>query len=161
MTAAVEIGRMTQEIGKCRCGVMAMEVSEPPMVTAACHCRGCQKMSASAFSLTALVPREGFKVVAGEPVLCGAKTPGLEHYGCGECFTWMFTRIIGPDGEMPFVNVRSVMFDNAAWSTPFIETMTAEKLEWAETPAQHSFEGFPPPERFGELMDAYAVSRAG
>lgn len=73
----------------------------------------------------------------------------------------MFTRIIGPDGEYPFVNVRSAMFENEEWSTPFIETMTEEKRSWAQTPAQHSFERFPAEDELGALVDAYAAARAG
>ena len=45
--------------GSCRCGRIQIRLTKPPIVTAACHCRGCQKMSASAFSLTAIVPADG------------------------------------------------------------------------------------------------------
>ena len=41
-------------------------------------------------------------------------------------------------------------------STPFIETMTSEKLDWATTPAVHSYPAFPPMEDFQSLMTEYA-----
>ncbi len=118
-------------------------------------------MSASAFSLTVLIPADGFRVVAGEPVRCGAKQPGLEHYGCPECFTWTFTRVGEPGAYYPFVNVRPMMFDVVAWREPFIETMTSEKVDWVNVPARHSYEGFPPEEEFGKLIEAYAEARSG
>ena len=141
------------QIGRCRCGALEIEVSAPPMMTAACHCHGCQKMTASAFSLTMMVPNEGFRVVAGAPVKGGIKGPQLDHYMCPECGSWMFTRITGNEA---FVNVRPIMFDVPEWCLPFIETMTSEKLDWATTPAVHSYPAFPPMEDFQSLMTEYA-----
>ena len=34
----------------------------PPFLTMACHCTGCQRMTASAFSLSAAFPGNGFSV---------------------------------------------------------------------------------------------------
>jgi hypothetical protein len=139
--------------GSCRCGATRIRITAPPLMTAACHCRGCQKMAASAFSLTAMVPTEGFEVIAGEPVRGGAAGDQLSHMCCPDCMTWMFTRITGLD---MFLNVRPTMLDDPSWFTPFIETMTAEKLPWAQTPARHSFEGFPPMEALETLMAEYS-----
>jgi hypothetical protein len=96
----------------------------------------------------------GFRVTAGEPVRGGIKGPELEHYFCPHCMTWVFTRIVGMND---FVNVRPTMFDDPRWSRPFIETMTSAKLPWAETPAKHSYEGFPPVEDYGRLMAEFAT----
>ncbi|MFA7555192.1 MAG: GFA family protein [Spongiibacteraceae bacterium] len=41
--------------GECQCGGVKYELLEPPLVIAACHCRECQKLSTSAFSITAFV----------------------------------------------------------------------------------------------------------
>jgi hypothetical protein len=138
--------------GACRCGRTRIRVSAAPFMTAACHCVGCQRMAASAFSLTAMVPTEGFEVTQGEPVIAGLKGPDLQHNFCPECMTWMFTRIAGAG----FVNVRPTMFDDVAWFEPFIETCTAEKLAWATTPARHRFEAFPPVETYESLMREFA-----
>lgn len=142
--------------GTCRCGAVAIEISADPIMTAACHCRGCQQMAASAFSLTAMVPSPAFRVTKGEPVKGGIKGPELDHYCCPDCHSWMFTRIKGMDA---FVNVRPTMFDSPVWSRPFIETMTAEKLDWATTPARHSYAGFPPVEDYPKLMAEFAEAR--
>ncbi|MBN7787194.1 GFA family protein [Ponticoccus gilvus] len=140
--------------GSCRCGATRIRITAPPLMTAACHCRGCQKMAASAYSLTAMIPTQGFEVSAGEPVVGGAGSAELSHMCCPDCMTWMFTRITGLD---MFLNVRPTMLDDPSWFTPFIETMTAEKLPWAQTPARHSFEGFPPMEAFEALMAEFAA----
>ena len=39
-----------------RCGQVRIKISGPPLVTIACHCIGCQRMSSSAFSPSAAVP---------------------------------------------------------------------------------------------------------
>ena len=53
--------------GGCQCGHVRYETnSEPdPGSLYACHCRECQKLSASAFSLSLLVPRAGFTITSG------------------------------------------------------------------------------------------------
>lgn len=115
-------------------------------------------MSASAFSLTALIPCAGFRVVSGTPVRGGLKGPQLNHMFCPTCMSWMFTTITGIEtipGLDAFVNVRPSLFPDPTWFVPFIETMTAEKLPWATTPAEHHYEGFPSGEEFAELLDAF------
>jgi hypothetical protein len=127
-------------------------VSAPPLLTMACHCKGCQRMTGSAFSLSAAIPSEGFSVTKGEPVI-GGLHGATRHYFCPYCMSWLFTR---PEGFDWFVNVRATMLDDVASFTPFIETCTGEKLPWATTPAVHSFVTFPAIEEYGELTEQYA-----
>ncbi|MBV7394992.1 GFA family protein [Mameliella sediminis] len=138
--------------GSCRCGRTHIRITKPPLMTAACHCRGCQKMSSSAYSLTVLVPLDGFEVTQGEPVECGTHGPDQDHMACPHCMSWMFTRITGVDA---FLNVRPTMFDETSWFVPYIETMTSAKLPWVTTPARHSYSEWPPMDRFEELMAEY------
>jgi hypothetical protein len=41
--------------GSCQCGRVTYRLHEPPLAIAACHCKQCQKLSTSAFSITAMV----------------------------------------------------------------------------------------------------------
>lgn len=138
--------------GGCRCGQVRFRVSAPPILTMACHCTGCQRMSASAFSLSAAIPNEGFAAIKGTPVI-GGLHGATRHYFCPHCMSWMFTR---PEGLDAFVNLRATMFDDTEWFVPFMETMTGEKLSWATTPAARSFDGFPPFDEYEGLIKAYA-----
>ncbi|HRI50113.1 MAG TPA: GFA family protein [Pseudomonadota bacterium] len=138
--------------GGCRCGQLRFKVSVAPLLTMACHCTGCQRMSASAFSLSAAIPTAGFAVLKGEPVI-GGLHGAAHHYFCPHCMSWVFTRAEGFDH---FVNIRPTMLDDASWFTPFIETWTQEKLPWATTPARHSFDGFPALEDYAALTEQYA-----
>jgi hypothetical protein len=138
--------------GGCRCGQVRFRISAPPLLTMACHCTGCQRMSASAFSLSVAIPNEGFAVTKGEPVI-GGLHGATRHYFCPHCMSWMFTR---PQGLDFFVNLRATMLDDVSWFVPFIETMTREKLAWVTTPAVHSFEAFPAFDEYADLTKAYA-----
>lgn len=142
--------------GSCMCGEVRVRVSAPPMITMACHCKGCQKLSASAFSLTAMFAADAFAVIKGEPQI-GALHGDNPYYFCPRCLNWLCTALRGA----PVVNVRPALFDVPAWSTPFIESYVSEKLPWATTPAKHSFEKFPTPDRYGPLTAEYAAQAGG
>src|SRR5690554_4818753 len=136
--------------GGCRCNRVRFEITAPPLLTMACHCKGCQQMTGSAYSLSVAVPSAGFAVTQGETVIGGLHGEH-EHLFCGYCMSWMFTR---PHGIDTFVNVRATLLDDPSWFVPFVETMTREKLPWATTPAVHGYEGFPPMEDYGRLVQA-------
>jgi hypothetical protein len=139
--------------GGCLCGRVRMRISKPPLLTMACHCTGCQRLTASAYSLSAAIPADGFGVIQGEPVI-GALHGAAKHYFCGYCMSWMFTR---PDQIDWFVNVRPTMFDDTSQCAPFVQTWTKEKLDWAQTPAKHSFEEVPPMDAYEGLLKDYAA----
>ena len=145
------------QVGECRCGRVRYRLTAKPVVTMACHCTGCQRMTASAFSLGALYPSGAFEVTKGEPVI-GGLHGDAHHYFCPYCMSWMFTRV---DAMGDLVSVRAMLCDDARAFVPFIETYTSEKLPWATTPAVHSFERYPPVEQFPDLLAEYANSTAG
>ncbi len=124
-------------------------------MTMACHCNGCQRMSSSAFSLTAIFAANTFEVTKGEPVIGGLHGAEAHHFFCAYCMTWMFTRPVALDH---IVNVRPTMFDDHAWFAPFVESFTKARLPWAKTGAVHAFEEFPPLEAYEPLMHEFASS---
>ncbi|MBP7704335.1 MAG: GFA family protein [Caulobacter sp.] len=101
--------------GSCRCGRVKLRISAPPMLTMACHCTGCQKMTAGPFSLSAMIPAAGFEVVEGETVIGGLHGPDLNHHHCPHCMSWMFTTVPAADF---FVNVRATMLEAPDWQKP-------------------------------------------
>ena len=142
-----------QIAGSCRCGQVQFAITRAPLLTMACHCVGCQKMSSSAFSLSAAIPTEGFRVTSGDPVI-GGLHGASRHYFCPFCMSWLFTK---PEEIDLFASVRPTMLMGPAWTEPFIETCTLEKLDWVSTPARHSYPTFPPPEAYERLMAEFAA----
>jgi hypothetical protein len=140
--------------GQCRCGQVQFLVSAAPLITMACHCSGCQRMSASAYSLSALYLSDQFKVTLGDPVI-GGLHGATRHFFCAFCMSWLFTR---PEGLDQVVNVRATMLEGAREFLPFLETCTEEMLPWAKTPAVRSFPKFPPRELFPQLIAEFGGS---
>jgi len=142
----------------CRCGEIQLRISAPPILAMACHCNGCQRMSASAYSLSAAIPARSFEITRGEPVRGGLRDPQLRHFFCPSCMSWMFTR--APDivtRFLPeFVNVRPTMLDDVSWFSPFMETWTRARLPWVTTPAVHSYPEFPPVEDYAMLLAEFS-----
>lgn len=95
-------------------------------------------------------------MIAGEPVLGGMRaTP--EHFFCGWCMSWVFTRMPGADW---FVNIRATLLDDPrGFADPFVETCRAEGLPWAVTGAARSYPGLPPLEDWEGLMRAFRAAR--
>ncbi len=142
--------------GGCRCGQLRFKVTEPAMLTVACHCTGCQRMTGGAYALSVMVPTTGFEVTAGEAVVGGA--PGqVAHHHCPQCLSWVFTQ---PPG-MSFVNVRTTMLDAPEDFAPYIDIWMSEKLPWVRPTSAHPFDQFPAQAEWLSLMQAYAAERAG
>lgn len=137
--------------GGCRCGRLRFRVTQPPLLAMACHCTGCQSMSASAFSLSLSVPASGFEITAGDAVIGGLHGE-VRHHHCDWCKSWVFTL---PPADMGFVNVRATLLDDHHWFAPYIEFFTSEKLPWAQTGAARSFARFPEMEEFPALVAEY------
>jgi hypothetical protein len=140
--------------GSCRCGQVRIKITAAPLLTMACHCTGCQKMTSSAYSLSAAIPNDGFQVTQGDPTIGGIHGDKACHYFCPHCMSWMFTRVPRIDF---FVSVRPSMLDDWTWYTPYMETWTSEMLPFATTSAKHSFPKFPQMEDIQSLMKSYAA----
>lgn len=144
--------------GGCRCGALRFRLTGAPLMEAACHCRGCQLMTGSAFSTTITVPACGFEVTFGTSVVGGIHGPEVTHHHCDHCKSWVFTT---PPEQFGFVNVRATLLDDPAWFAPWMETQTAEKLDWALTGATRSFERFPELPDYKQLNAEYQAERHG
>jgi hypothetical protein len=128
------------------------EAQGAPLVTMACHCIGCQRMTGGAFSLSSLYPDDRFQILEGETVRGGLKT-GPNHRFCASCMSWLYTV---PDGFEGFANVRSSLFADAAEHRPYVEMWTREALPLAQSGAEVKYETVPDEAQFGDLMASYA-----
>ena len=145
-------GERRQE-GGCRCGDVRFAVRGAPLVTFACHCTGCRRMTGSAFSLSSLYPAARFEPVLGETVLGGLKGATRHHF-CGSCLSWLYTLPEDLDG---YVNVRSAMIDEPAAHRPFLDMWRCEGLEWARSGAARGYDTVPGEDELPELIGAYAA----
>ena len=110
----------------CLCGQVKMRVTAAPVVSMACHCTGCQKLTSGAYSLTLMLPTAGLEV-EGETQIGALHRDESKHHYCPRCLSWLYTTSPGL-AAMGFLNFRPTMLEDASWVVPFIESQTAEKL---------------------------------
>ena len=72
--------------GGCQCGKVRYEVSEKPSEIYICHCKECQKQSASAFGVSVFISKESFRLVQGEPKFWSRPTDTGNTLECAFCF---------------------------------------------------------------------------
>lgn len=71
--------------GGCQCGNVRYQSLGEPGALYACHCRECQKLSVSAFSMSLLVPRSGFRLTRGTPTSWTRPTASGQTLACYFC----------------------------------------------------------------------------
>jgi hypothetical protein len=47
------------QTGGCQCGAIRYEIAEAPQSVYTCHCRDCQRLTSSAFSMGVIVSEKG------------------------------------------------------------------------------------------------------
>ena len=142
---------LTKE-GGCRCGRVRLKVTKRPLLTMACHCKGCQRMSSSAFSLSAAIPTDGFEVTQGRA--CHRRAARrvqalflrpLHELDVHPAGRHRLVRQFAPDHARRRQLVDAVHGD-----------LDSEKLPWAATSAVHSYEALPPMDAYEGLIKEYA-----
>jgi hypothetical protein len=76
----------TNAIGGCLCGAVRFEVDFPSKWVAHCHCSMCQRAHGAAFVTWLSVPRDQFRIVAGEAELAryASSAPAMRGF-CRRC----------------------------------------------------------------------------
>jgi hypothetical protein len=71
--------------GGCQCGEMRYESRDEPLALYVCHCRECQKQSASAFGMSLEVPRSGLRLTRGAPQFWTRASDSGRRIRCAFC----------------------------------------------------------------------------
>src|SRR5688572_26926925 len=112
--------------GRCGCGAIEFEISEPLTAAAYCHCTRCQVRTGTAASATAVIPR-GSLTVRGEDNL-GTWQPedGMGKMFCRECGSHLFA--CNADGEITLVRLGA--FDGDPGVRPLARQYVAYAASW-------------------------------
>lgn len=120
--------------GRCTCGDIRYAFEGEPLAVTVCHCTQCQRQSGSAFSMSMIVPRERFQLLAGtlSTFLDTADSGGRkECMFCPRCGT----RIYNALSRMPTtINIKPGTLDDTSGLAPKLEAWCSSKQPWLELP---------------------------
>lgn len=122
--------------GCCQCGEVVYESREEPLGLYACHCLECQKLSASAFSLSLLVPRSGFRLIHGQPRSWTRPTDSGQNlicYFCPRCGTRVWH---DAPHEPDTITIKAGSLDQPPDLTDAIHIWTSRRLPGVIIPDQ-------------------------
>ena len=71
--------------GRCQCGAVSYSVTAAPEAVYVCHCRECQRQSASAFGISVSVAKEHFHLGQGAVRVWSRGTDGGRTLHCHFC----------------------------------------------------------------------------
>jgi len=111
--------------GRCLCGGVRFEVTEPLVSAGYCHCTRCQRRTGTAAAISGRIAPGALRIVAGEGLVRSYQPPdGFAKDFCGECGSALWSR--NPD-DPDVVSVRLGAFD----SDPGIRPSYRQFVEYA------------------------------
>lgn len=118
--------------GRCNCGIVQFEVTEPLLGAAYCHCRRCQRRTGTTFSLNSRAQPGTFRVLTGRDRLNAWKPrDGSEKWFCGDCGSALFTR---DPADPELVGIRMGAFDDDPGVRPSHHQFVAYAAPWDPIP---------------------------
>jgi hypothetical protein len=118
--------------GSCLCGGVRFEVEPPFRRANYCHCSRCRKHSGSGALVQGRVPRERFRLLAGEELIRVFRPDGgAVKAFCSVCGSSLFGGT-WPDG--PEVSVRFGCLDDDPGLRPQYHAFVGSKAPWEEIP---------------------------
>ena len=116
--------------GGSQSGAVRYEVDATPQTIYVCHCRECRRQSASAFGISAAVPRAVLRVVRGTPKFWSRNTDTgntLDCAFCPDCGSRLWHERTGAGPDEP-ISVKGGSLDEALDVSSAIHIWTARKL---------------------------------
>ncbi len=121
-------GMKLPQSGGCQCGAIRYEITKTPQLVYACHCRDCQRLTSSAFSMGMIVPENAFRLSGIEPrALQRLADSGRisTRWVCPECGSW-----IARPARDDLIRVRGGTLDDTSWLRPTRHIWASRKQPW-------------------------------
>lgn len=120
--------------GTCQCGSTRYRVTAPPFGLHACHCQECQKLTASAFSMSMPMARDSLEIdwePLGSFTRKGDSGNDLVGHFCKGCGNRIFHSIPhAPD----VIVLKPGTLDDTSWLVPASQIWTRRKQPWVRLP---------------------------
>ena len=127
--------------GRCLCGGVRFELTEPATHAGYCHCTRCQRRTGTASSAQARIDGRTFRLLAGEKLVKGWKPDDspFEKCFCRECGAHLFSRHVDDPRHM---SIRMSAFDGDPGVRPSWRAFVAYRAPWEPVP-DDGLERFP------------------
>lgn len=113
--------------GQCQCGEIRYESAEESLALYICHCRECQKQSASAFGISLDVPRSGFRIVQGTSKYWTRHTDNGHLIQCAFCPT-CGSRLWHEEPGSPLISIKGGSLNEPLDVSKAIHVWVSRKL---------------------------------
>ena len=113
--------------GGCQCGAARYAISAAPLRLIACHCRECQKQSASAFGMSLIVRRASLTLTQGETRTWSRKADSGNTVNCVFCVA-CGTRLWHAKQGFDYVSIKGGSLDVPLDFSDAVHCWTSRKL---------------------------------
>ncbi len=104
--------------GSCQCRNIAYRVTGTPVTLFACHCRECQKQSASAFSMALWLRKRKVELLSGELKTWVRTMPSGRKMACDFC-PICGSRVFHRHMDLPeMISIKPGTLDDTSWLRP-------------------------------------------
>lgn len=124
----------TVHTGGCQCGAVRYEYTGKALRLVVCHCRECQKQSASAFGISVFVGRQQFRLTRGTPKFWSRPTDSGNTLECAFCPTCGSRLWHQRAGGAETLSIKGGSLDEAVDLGPAIHIWTSRKLPGLSLP---------------------------
>jgi len=126
---------------RCSCGALALSLSGPPALVAACHCTDCQRRTGAPFGVGAFYPTDTV-TISGRPkefVRDGGSGAKVRNYFCPDCGSTVYWRA---DRLPTMIGVAVGAIADPEFRAPAMSVFEQSKHSWVEiTGAEHFAQG--------------------
>jgi len=126
---------------RCSCGALALSLSGPPALVAACHCTDCQRRTGAPFGVGAFYPTDTV-TISGRPkefVRDGGSGAKVRNYFCPDCGSTVYWRA---DRLPTMIGVAVGAIADPEFRAPAMSVFEQSKRSWVEiTGAEHFAQG--------------------
>ncbi|MEE8260984.1 MAG: GFA family protein [Gammaproteobacteria bacterium] len=116
--------------GRCLCGDICYEISEPAIGSGFCHCRMCQRFSGAPVTAFVVFPREAVRFTKGEPTYYKSSLI-YERGFCAKCGSSLIGHYYAPENS-DWVGIKTASLDHPEEFAPTWHLGTESKMPWLE-----------------------------
>lgn len=134
MTASTDMALVSYPLhGSCQCGNVHYQLLRAPLKVLACHCKECQKLSTSAFSITALVEDDAVEFQGELKEWQRLAENGNKNYAkfCPICGNRIYH--FNPD-KPGLIKLKAASLDDTRVLQPDLHIWVKEKQDWYQLP---------------------------